>query len=98
MPITSVKISKEFLSQTGNIWLGAEVTLSDTENTVDEILKANETLNDAYLKINEMPIIQREKIKPKMDMVILKKYNKALTEKDTATINQLESSYHVEPK
>jgi hypothetical protein len=35
-------------------------------------------------------------VKPIMDMVILKKYEKAIKENDTLTINNIKSQYHVE--
>jgi hypothetical protein len=45
-----------------------------------------------------LPVIQQSKPKPKMDIVMLKKYEQAILNKDVETIKNLEAQYNVESK
>lgn len=49
--IDRIKISKEYSSNSGNIWLGAEATVIEGQTAIEEGLKVLGTLDELYLKM-----------------------------------------------
>lgn len=97
MYISKVKVSEEFLNQNGrHLWLSCDVTLLEGEDNKEAFKMAADAVVENNKLLSEMPVIESKKMKSKMDMVILKKYNQALLEKDEVIIKQIESNYHVE--
>ena len=56
----------------------------------------NEVHKESYSQFDELPVIQVERTKPMMDIIVLKQYNKALLDKDEKTISNIKAQYHVE--
>lgn len=83
----------------GEFWIKLNPTIGIEENEDEETAVA-----DAFKFVDKMIrtqvpeksiVISEIKEKPKMDMVMLKKYEKAVKDGDQKTIDEIKKNYHV---
>lgn len=94
MKIDRIKFSQEFYHRGLSRWLSFEGSL-EGQDPKDAAMEIATVANESVLAIMSNPKLDPI-VKPPMDMVILKKYNKAILDKDEKTINDIKAQYHVE--
>lgn len=100
MNISKVKVSEEFINANGrHLWLGCNVELKEGDNAMEAFKDAMKLVLEANTlasEIEPLPVIQINRQKSEMDVVILKKYNQALIDNDEVTLKQIRDNYYVE--
>lgn len=104
MRIDQTKYTKQFNFHGIDEWIGIRVCLNEGDDEMEALRLAkntavkffNEGVSEASAEINAVKSIMTTPIKPMMDMIVLRKYQKALLEKDEETINNIKAQYHVE--
>jgi hypothetical protein len=100
MHISLIKVSEEFNNVNGrHLWLGCDVVVNEGENAMEAFKNAMQLVLEANTLASEtesLPVIQVNRQKSEMDVVILKKYNQALADNDEVTLKQIRDNYYVE--
>lgn len=98
MKITSIVVGKSvqvFEVGMPEYWKKLTISADLEENDVPENeIAALRKIVDEQLSTSPFPS-GGQKQKPKMDMVVLKKYQDAMKNNDTKTIQEIENNYHV---
>lgn len=100
MFIDQTKYTKQFNFHGIDEWIGIRVSLNEGEDEMEALRLAKTTavkfFNEGITELNEMKAIMSTPLKPMMDMIVLRKYQKAILDKDEKTINEIKAQFHVE--
>jgi len=100
MTIEEVKYTKQFNFHGIDEWIGIKVSLNKGDDEMDALRLAKKTavtfFNEGVAETKNMKANIDTPAKPMMDMIMLRKYQKALLDKDEETINNIKAQYNVE--